>query len=58
MNNDREVRSLDVLRFDIQELARVIELVNTNELSSTNSKIVVEELFKNGGKSDEIVDRL
>ncbi len=40
------------------ELARVIALVNGDELSSTNSKAVVEELFENGGSTDEIVDRL
>jgi aspartyl-tRNA(Asn)/glutamyl-tRNA(Gln) amidotransferase subunit B len=31
-------------------------LVNHNELSSTNSKQVVEELFKNGWSADVIVD--
>jgi aspartyl-tRNA(Asn)/glutamyl-tRNA(Gln) amidotransferase subunit B len=36
------------LKFDIKELARVIELVNSDELSSTNSKQVVQELFLNG----------
>jgi aspartyl-tRNA(Asn)/glutamyl-tRNA(Gln) amidotransferase subunit B len=41
-----------------RELARVIELVAKDELSSTNSKAVVEELFENGGSTDEIVDRL
>ena len=44
------------LKFDIKELARVIELVNNNELSSTNSKMVVEELFKNWWKADIITD--
>lgn len=51
-----EVDGVDNLRFDIAELARVIELVNADELSSTNSKQVVEELFQNGGKADIIVD--
>ena len=51
-----EVDGVDNLRFDIAELARVIELVNADELSSTNSKQVVEELFQNGGKADQIVD--
>jgi len=44
------------LKFNIAELARVIELVNKDELSSTNSKEVVEELFNKWGKADEIVD--
>jgi aspartyl-tRNA(Asn)/glutamyl-tRNA(Gln) amidotransferase subunit B len=37
-------------------LAEVIKLVNNDELSSTNSKEVIEELFNNGGKANEIVD--
>ncbi|MCT4617395.1 MAG: Asp-tRNA(Asn)/Glu-tRNA(Gln) amidotransferase subunit GatB [Candidatus Gracilibacteria bacterium] len=45
------------LKFDIEQLARVIELVNKDELSSTNSKDVVEALFKKGGKADEIIDQ-
>lgn len=40
------------------QLARVIALVGAEELSSTNSKAVVEELFLNGGDADEIADRL
>lgn len=44
------------LKFDIKELARVIELVNSDELSSTNSKQVVQELFLNGWEADIIVD--
>ncbi|MDD2487651.1 MAG: Asp-tRNA(Asn)/Glu-tRNA(Gln) amidotransferase subunit GatB [Candidatus Gracilibacteria bacterium] len=46
------------LKFDVSELAEVINLFNKDILSSTNSKIVVEELFLNGGKTDEIIDRL
>ena len=49
-------QKLSDLRFDIRELARVIELVNNDELSSTNSKQVIEELFKNWGEADIIVD--
>jgi aspartyl-tRNA(Asn)/glutamyl-tRNA(Gln) amidotransferase subunit B len=45
------------LKFDIEQLARVIELVNKDELSSTNSKDVVEALFKKWGKADEIIDQ-
>jgi aspartyl-tRNA(Asn)/glutamyl-tRNA(Gln) amidotransferase subunit B len=47
MKEDEEVNKMSDLRFDIKELAKVIELVNKDELSSTNSKQVVEELFKN-----------
>lgn len=46
------------LKFAINELAEVINLTNKDELSSTNAKIVVEELFKSWGKAAEIVDRL
>ncbi len=42
----------------VSELARVIELVSKDELSSTNSKAVVAELFANGGNADAIADRL
>ncbi len=44
------------LKFDVKELAKIINLVNKDELSSTNSKIVIEELFKNWGNADEIID--
>lgn len=44
------------MKFDIKELARVIALVNADELSSTNAKQVIVELFENGGKADIIVD--
>ena len=56
MKEDDDVNKMSDLRFDIKELARVIELVNNDELSSTNSKQVVEELFKNWWKADIIVD--
>jgi aspartyl-tRNA(Asn)/glutamyl-tRNA(Gln) amidotransferase subunit B len=35
------------LNFQVEELAKVINLVNKDELSSTNSKLVIEELFNN-----------
>ncbi len=56
ISEDRDIETLDDMRFDIWELARVIELVNADELSSTNSKQVIEELFQNGGKADIIID--
>ncbi|MCH2188418.1 Asp-tRNA(Asn)/Glu-tRNA(Gln) amidotransferase subunit GatB [Candidatus Gracilibacteria bacterium] len=56
MNESEDVNNISDLKFDIVELTRVIELVNGDELSSTNSKQVVEELFQNGGKADIIVD--
>ena len=50
--------TVETLKFPIEELSKVIELVNKDELSSTNGKTVVAELFKDGGSTDEIVDRL
>jgi len=56
MNESEDIKKISDLRFDIIELAKVIELINADELSSTNSKQVIEELFQNGGKTDIIVD--
>ena len=56
MNESNEVKHISDVKFEIKELARVIELVNKDELSSTNSKQVVEELFNNWGDADIIVD--
>jgi len=56
MNESHEIEDLSDLKFDISELAKVIQLVNADELSSTNSKEVIEELFENGWNTNEIVD--
>ncbi|MDD3646188.1 MAG: Asp-tRNA(Asn)/Glu-tRNA(Gln) amidotransferase subunit GatB [Candidatus Gracilibacteria bacterium] len=56
MKEREDITSVTDLKFDIKQLARVIELVNNDELSSTNSKQVIEELFNNGGEADIIVD--
>jgi len=56
MKEDEEINKISDLKFDIEELAKVIELVNKDELSSTNSKQVIEELFKNWWETDIIVD--
>jgi len=56
MKEDEDINKISDLKFDIKELAKVIELVNKDELSSTNSKQVIEELFKNGWEADIIVD--
>jgi Asp-tRNA(Asn)/Glu-tRNA(Gln) amidotransferase B subunit len=47
LNESEEINSISELKFDMKQLARVIELVNKDELSSTNSKQVIEELFNN-----------
>ena len=46
------------LQSPVDEFARVIEMVNADELSSTNSKIVIEKLVFEGGKTDEWVENL
>lgn len=46
------------LKFGAEELAEVIKLTNKDELSSTNAKVVVEELFINWWNTNEIVDKL
>ena len=56
MNESEEIKKLSDLKFEIQQLARVIQLVNTDELSSTNAKQVIELLFQKGGEADNIVD--
>ena len=54
-DSEDEIKITD-LKFQPEEIATVINLVNKDELSSTNSKLVIEELFNNGGNADEIVD--
>ena len=53
--SEDEIKITD-LKFDVEELAKVINLVNKDELSSTNSKVVIEELFNNWGNADKIID--
>ena len=56
MNESEDIKNISDLKFDIRELAYVIKMVNSDELSSTNSKQVVEELFNNGWEADIIID--
>ena len=56
MNESEENIAFSDLKFDISQFAKVIELVNKDELSSTNAKQVLEELFHNGGEADIIID--
>ena len=39
---------LSTIKLDTKSLAEVINLINKDELSSTNAKIVLEEIFANG----------
>lgn len=50
--------TLNDIKSETKEIARVIQLVNTDELSSTNSKIIVEKLVFEGGQADEWIDSL
>lgn len=56
LNESDDIHTLADLRFDIAQLSEVIKLVNSDELSSTNAKQVIEELFANGGVTNDIVD--
>ena len=56
MHESDDVKNLINLKFNISQLAKVITLTNSDELSSTNAKVVIEELFHNGGDADAIVD--
>lgn len=58
IKEDEEISWVADLKFDIKELARVIELVNKDELSSTNSKEVIAKMFTSWGEADKIVDEL
>lgn len=53
--SEDEIKITD-LKFDVSELGKVINLVNNDELSSTNSKQVIEELFNNWWEADSIID--
>jgi aspartyl-tRNA(Asn)/glutamyl-tRNA(Gln) amidotransferase subunit B len=48
IKESEDIDNIEELRFDISELAEVIKLVNDDLLSSTNSKLVIDELFLNG----------
>ena len=56
LSESDDIKSISALKFDIWELAKVIELVNKDELSSTNAKVVIEQLFHNWWVTDIIVD--
>lgn len=56
MHESEDIKKISDLKFEIKQLARVIEMVNSDELSSTNSKQVIEELFNNWWEADIIVD--
>lgn len=56
LNESEEIYDISQLRFSVNDLAQVISLINADELSSTNAKIVIEELFHTWWDVDSIVD--
>lgn len=48
---DGNIDDINIIKITPEELWEVIKMVNADELSSTNAKIVVEELFKNWGNA-------
>jgi len=56
INESEDINSVSELKFDINELSEVIKMVNADELSSTNSKEVLAELFEKGWDANKIVD--
>jgi aspartyl-tRNA(Asn)/glutamyl-tRNA(Gln) amidotransferase subunit B len=50
------IEDIHSLKLTSKKLAEIINLVNKDELSSTNAKVVIEEIFANGGEVDAIVD--
>jgi Asp-tRNA(Asn)/Glu-tRNA(Gln) amidotransferase B subunit len=53
---DSLVDDITSIKITPEELSEVITMVNADELSSTNAKIVVEELFTNGGSARNIAE--
>lgn len=56
MNETEGKMMISDLSFDIKELAEVIKLVNADELSSTNAKEVITELYHHGWETNTIID--
>lgn len=56
LNESEEINKLSEMKFSVEDLSKVIALINSDELSSTNAKIVIEELFHNWWDVDTIVD--
>ncbi len=50
------IDDITIIKITPEELSEVIKMVNADELSSTNAKLVVEELFINWGKAREIAE--
>lgn len=53
---EKFIDDISSIKVTPEELASVIKMINSDELSSTNAKIVVEELFNNGGIARNIAE--
>ncbi len=53
-----EKMSLADIKAETSEIAEVIKMVNADELSSTNSKVVIEKLVFEGGSAREWTEKL
>jgi len=53
---EQNITKITNIKITPESLARIIALINIDELSSWNGKIVIEEIFNNGGDVDAIVD--
>lgn len=53
---DALIDDITTIKITPEELSEVIKMVNADELSSTNAKIVVEELFTNGWSARNIAE--
>ena len=56
LKESEEINEIHELKFEVSELAQVITLVNNDELSSTNSKEVIEILFNEWWEAKKIAE--
>jgi aspartyl-tRNA(Asn)/glutamyl-tRNA(Gln) amidotransferase subunit B len=53
---EENISDISSIKITSEELAEVIKMVNADELSSTNAKVVIEELFRNWGSAKNIAE--
>lgn len=53
---EENISNINETKITPEELAEVIKMVNADELSSTNAKVVIEELFRNWGIARNIAE--
>jgi len=52
--NEKNIFSISDISVTPQKLGEIISMINADELSSTNAKIVIETIFQNGGNPRDI----